>query len=112
MVLVINDNPYGLMFALRYIFEGKLHRQCMKNIVHQHKYIHCGLVMDDDSNKATMVSSTYEWILRRRVDEFAMNTINSRSVFGSHVLNTTSDYDDSKGNVILLDKTKNIHVTT
>jgi len=51
VVLVINDNPYGLMFALRYIFEGMLHRQCMKNIVHQHKYIHCGLVMNDDSNK-------------------------------------------------------------
>jgi len=50
------------------------------------------------------------WIMLRRMDEFAMNTINSRSVFGSHVQNTTLDYDDSKGNVILLDKTKNIHV--
>ena len=32
MVLVIDDNPNGLMFALSYTFEGKSHWQCLKNI--------------------------------------------------------------------------------
>ena len=31
MILVINDNHYGLMFELRYTCDGYFHLQCMKN---------------------------------------------------------------------------------